>query len=99
MDDELRRSTQEQRAKTLKDAEVLESLIAHPGWAIYRELIQTVGQNFYVQLMTPLENALESTKTEYAKGTLNGLQSAVELPSIKIAEAKSLRNPSNEEGR
>lgn len=87
----------EQRAKTLKDAELLESLVAHPGWAVYCELIQTVGQNFYVQLMTPLENAFESTKTEYAKGTLNGLQSAVAMPSRKIAESKSLRNPNHEE--
>lgn len=96
--DDIEQSTREQRAKTLKDAELLQGLIAHPGWATFIELIEHVGQNFYKQAMRPLNNTFEVTQTEYAKGTLNGLQSAVEMPSRKIAEAKLLRNPSDEEG-
>lgn len=96
--DDFDRDAREQRVKTLKDAEVLESLIAHPGWKVYVELIEKVGQNLHEQIMAPLENVLLVTQTEYQKGTLNGLQAAVRLAHSKIAESKSLRNLSNEEG-
>lgn len=96
--DDIEQSTREQRAKTLKDADLLQGLIAHPGWKVFCELIQTVGQNYYATLMTPLQNTSEVTQTEYAKGALNGLQTAASLPQSKIEESKLLRNPNSEEG-
>lgn len=80
-----------ERRKIREDAELFETLVASPGWKRYLELIETVGQNFYVKLMTPLDNSLEVVKSEHAKGALYGLNTAASLPGAKIAEARELR--------
>ena len=97
MDDDYEKQQREQSAAIRHDAELLTQLVAHPGWKVYCSLVETVGQNFYVQLVTPLETVDQCVKSEYAKGTLNGLQTAVDMPQRKISESKSLRNPNHEE--
>lgn len=97
MVDDIQQDVREQNAQVHRDAEVLTQLLAHPGWKVFCSLVETVGQNFYMQLVQPLETVDGCVKAEYAKGTLNGLQTAVDLPARKIAESKSLRNPSHEE--
>lgn len=73
-----------------KDAELMESLLKHPGWPRFMTMIEAVGQNFQRAAMQPIENALESVKTEHAKGALTGLTVAAQLPSAKIREAEDL---------
>jgi len=96
MTDDLQSEQRAQRAEVLKDADLLRQLIAHPGWPRYLALIEAVGQNFHQTAMKPLKNVFEVTEGEYAKGALNGLTLAATLPHSKIAEAETLRNPSNE---
>lgn len=84
---------QEQRKDTSiikADAELMQSLVKHPGWARYMAMIEAVGQNFNRTLMTPLNDVGETVKTEHAKGALTGLSVAASLPSAKIREASEL---------
>lgn len=83
------------RTRTIKqDAELFQTLVKHPGWPRYLAMIEQVGNNFQNKLMEPLGNALESVKTEHAKGALTGLSLAAQLPSLKIREAQELKKPS-----
>jgi hypothetical protein len=80
------------RSTVKADAELMHSLMKHPGWGRYMTMIEAVGQNFHALAMKPLENLLEVGRAEHAKGTLNGLSLAAQLPSAKIREAADL-NP------
>lgn len=73
-----------------EDAELLRSLITHPGWKRYLALVEAVGQNFYTTLITPCENSFEWPKMEFAKGALTALDHVAKLPSIKIKQADEL---------
>jgi hypothetical protein len=88
--DELTSEQRLQRQQIRDDAEVLQSLIKHPGWARYIALLEIAGNNFNKTLMQPLSSALESVRTEYAKGALYGIQGAASLPHAKIREAADL---------
>lgn len=85
------------RRKTKEDADLLQSLIAHKGWARYVELVESAGQLQMKTLREPLENTFQVTKSEYAKGTLNGLENAVKLPYLMIAEAKDAYGHTDDE--
>lgn len=87
MNDELEQEQRELKAQTLKDAEVLQQLVAHAGWPRYMALIEAVGQNFAERALAPLESLMDAPKSEYAKGALKGLQTAAALPHLKIKEA------------
>jgi hypothetical protein len=95
--DEIAASQRADRRKIREDAELFETLVKSPGWKRYLELVEQVGQNFYVKLMTPLDNSFEVVKLEYAKGALNGLNAAASLPGAKIAEARELRREAGDE--
>lgn len=86
-----------QRRQIREDAELMEGLLLHPGWKRYLAMIESVGQNFNGQIMAPLSNVLECTKTEFAKGALTGLSLAVQLPSAKMREAKELSKSTDDE--
>lgn len=91
---EIANSQRKDRTTVKADAELMQSLIKHPGWPRYMAMIEAVGQNFNNQMMQPLVNVMEVTKTEYAKGALTGLSVAASLPSAKIREASDLSNQS-----
>jgi len=96
--EEIASDQRKQRQIVKEDAELMESLLRHPGWVRYRVLLEAVGQNFHSTLMAPLENVLLATKPEFAKGALTGLSLAATLPSAKIREAKELSSPADAEG-
>jgi hypothetical protein len=88
-----------QRRQIRSDAELLGDLMRHKGWPRYMSLIEAVGQNYHVKIMQPIENVMEATKCEFAKGVLSGLSLATAMPSLKIKEAQELTrvNADNEE--
>ena len=94
--EEIQRDQRADRRKIREDAEMFEVLVKSPGWKRYLELVEQVGQNFHVKLMTPLESSLEVVKMEHAKGALYGLNIAASLPGAKIAEARDLRDGDEE---
>ena len=81
-----------QRRQIREDAELFGELMKHKGWARYITLIETISQNYHNTIMKPIDNVLEATKPEFAKGVLNGLTLAIAIPSLKIREAHEL-NP------
>lgn len=95
--EEIERQQRAERQKIISDADALRSLVAHPGWKVYTSLIETVAQNFYATAMAPLDNVMLVTVAEYAKGTLNGLSRAADLPSAKIRESDELTRTTDEE--
>lgn len=94
--EEISADQRKQRQQIRKDAEVFTSLLAHPGWPRFLALLEAVGGNYYVTLVTPLENSFECVKSEYAKGALKGLSLAASLPSAKIKEAEELTGTDND---
>lgn len=92
-----REDTRRQNEETRRDAELMEQLVVHPAWKRLCDLIEVVGGNYFDQVCAPLDNVMEVVRTEFAKGTLNGLKLAASLPHAKIEESKSIRAPSNEE--
>jgi hypothetical protein len=93
MNEALEKEQRELRQQTLKDAEALQQLVVHPGWACYLRLIEAVGQNFASAALAPLESLMDAPKAEFAKGALKGLQTAAALPHLKIGEAEEYRRP------
>lgn len=98
MTDELKDEAQQRNAKVREQAAAMQVLINLPAWKIFQEMVQESGQVHYATMTQPLETVDMCVKTEYAKGTLNGLGLCVSLPYRKIEELKSLRVTSNEEG-
>lgn len=94
---EIEQKQRQERETLRRDAELLEALLTHPGWPRYKALIEAVAQNFYAAVMKPMENSLEVTRTEFAKGTLNGLTLASSLPGMKIKEAQEMRRPDDDD--
>lgn len=95
--EDLKEDAQKQHEQMRRDAELMTQLVAHPAWARFCSLIETVGANYFDTVCAPLDNVFEVTRTEYAKGTLNGLKLCAQLPHSMIEQSKSLRAPSNEE--
>jgi len=87
----------EERRQVREDAELFAGLIAHKGWPRFIALIDAVAQNHHAAVMKPLENVLESTKVEFAKGVLSGLSLAATLPHMKMREALELRPADSDE--
>ncbi len=96
-EEEIAAKQREETSKIREDAELLQSLIAHPGWKPYMRLIEMVGQNYNKTLNEPLSNTFECVRTEYAKGALMGLTLAASLPNSKINEAAELRKTTDED--
>lgn len=94
---ELASEERSKRAQVKSDAELFQGLIKHPGWPRYIAMIEAVSQNFYKTAMKPLENVMQVTTTEHAKGALTGLSLAAQLPSAKIREAEELKRPADDE--
>jgi len=94
--DELASGERLRRQQVRTDAELFEGLMRHPGWQRYMVLVESVGQNFHQTMMRPVTKTADVYTSEFAKGALNGLSLAVQLPSAKIKEAADLK-PSAEE--
>lgn len=94
---EIEQKQRNDRRQTLEDAELFDTLLAHRGWSRYMVLIEAVAQNYHATIMKPLDNVMEATKLEFAKGVLSGLTLASALPQMKIKEAQELyRSPEDE---
>ena len=81
-----------QRRQIKEDAELFNDMMKHKGWGRYMALVEAISQNYHTTIMQPLENIMQATKPEFAKGVLNGLTLAIAIPSLKIREAHEL-NP------
>lgn len=69
------------------DALLMRALMKHPGWPRYLSMIEASAQTWNNIAREPLGNLLEVGKLEHAKGTLNGLSLAAQLPAAKIRQA------------
>jgi hypothetical protein len=87
---EIELKQRQERRQIKEDAELFGELMKHKGWARYMALVEQIAQNYHVAIMKPLENVLEATKPEFAKGVLNGLTLATAIPGLKIREAHEL---------
>jgi hypothetical protein len=94
--DEIERKQRAERIQIRADAEMLADLMKHQGWARYLALVEAIAQNYHANLMAPLQNVMEATKTEFAKGVLSGLTLATAIPNLKIHEAQTLRQVDEE---
>lgn len=94
---EIERKQRAERAQIRSDAELFDELMKHKGWIRYMSLIETIAQNYHASIMKPLENVMETTKTEFAKGVLSGLSLATAVPNLKIREAHELRREASQE--
>jgi hypothetical protein len=92
--EDIEKQQRAERQQIRSDAELLKQLVAHKGWPRYLALIERVAQNHYANVMKPVDNLLESTRVEYAKGILGGLTAATSLPAMKIREAQELTKTS-----
>lgn len=88
--DEVANDLRKERVEIKKQAEALLSLMAHPGWGVYRAIVTANAQNMMTQLQRPLKTPDEVMLQEYTKGALNGLSTALMIPQGKVDEAKSL---------
>ena len=94
---EIERQQRAERAQIKSDAELFDDLMKHKGWQRYMSLIETIAQNYHASIMKPLENVMEATKPEFAKGVLSGLSLATAIPNLKIREAHELRRAAEDE--
>lgn len=79
-----------ERRQIKEDAELFNELMKHKGWGRYMAMVEAIAQNYQAAIMKPLENVLEATKPEFAKGVLSGLTLAIAIPGLKIREAHEL---------
>lgn len=93
---ELERAQRNERRQIKEDAELFGALLAHRGWPRYMALIEAIAQNYHGTIMKPLDNVLEATKVEFAKGVLSGLTLATAIPGMKIHEAHEMRRSDEE---
>lgn len=75
----------------------LRSLIVHPGWRRYAQMVQEILDARSTRLFEPLENVLEATKQEFTKGECSAYATALALPSIKFNEGEALLEQYKEE--
>lgn len=94
---EIEQQQRSERALVRADADLFRDMMKHKAWPRYMALIETIAQNYHASIMKPIDNALESTKTEFAKGVLSGLSLATAIPNMKIKEAQELRRGSDDE--
>jgi hypothetical protein len=87
---EIEAQQRSQRRQIREDAELFGELMKHKGWPRYISLIETIAQNYHSTIMKPLDNVMEATKPEFAKGVLSGLTLATAIPGLKIQEAHQL---------
>ena len=94
---EIEQQQRTQRRQIREDAELFDELMKHKGWPRYLSLVESIAQNYHATIMKPLDNALETTRTEFAKGVLSGLTLATAIPQLKINEAHELRRAVEDE--
>jgi len=94
---EIEQQQRTQRRQIREDAELFDELMKHKGWPRYLSLVESIAQNYHATIMKPLDNALETTRTEFAKGVLSGLTLATAIPQLKINEAHEMRRAVEDE--
>jgi hypothetical protein len=94
---EIERKQRAERAQVREDAELFADMMKHKGWGRYMALVESIAQNYHSTIMKPLDNVMEATKPEFAKGVLSGLSLATAIPQLKINEAHELRRATDEE--
>lgn len=72
-------------------AEVLGSLMKHPGWATYVAIIQAQVQSLSEEMLKPATGVDSLVASECIKGTMRGLLLAGALPSTIIEQMKGLQ--------
>ena len=94
---EIELQQRQQRRQIREDAELFGELMKHKGWPRYMALVEAIAQNYHSTIMKPIDNVLEATKPEFAKGVLSGLTLATAIPGMKIREAHEQRGASADE--
>lgn len=85
---------QEELIKASKDAlridrarkEAFESLVKHPGWKLYQELLNTMANDRGMILLSPAGSMDAAVAMEFIKGSMNGLILARDLPMLVISD-------------
>lgn len=70
-------------------ADALATLIVHPSWSIYAELVNAMAQTKGESLLRSIRPD-EVLGQEYDKGTVNGLLAAIALPSVIITAMRTV---------
>jgi len=86
-----------ERRQVREDAELFAELMKHKGWGRYMALVESIAQNYHATIMKPLDNVMEVTRPEFAKGVLSGLTLATAIPQLKINEAHEIKRATDEE--
>ena len=69
-------------------AEVFASLLKHPGWMIYEDMLQGQIQQFGDLVLEPVAGLDGVFTQEFIKGTLKGLILARDMPSVIVESMK-----------
>ena len=65
-------------------AERFQSLVKHPGWEVYQELLNSRIQSFADAIMGPAGSIDGAIALEWVKGAMSGVVLARDLPSVTI---------------
>lgn len=76
--------------------EVFQSLIVHPGWKAYHDLLMQMIEDRGAEVLAPAGSIDGAMKLEYIKGAMSGLILARDLPHVSIASMKSV--PATDKG-
>lgn len=76
-------------------AEILGTLVRHPGWKVYMRLVESHKQSFGDVLLRPAGGLDGAINSEYIKGVVCGLLLATNLPGSIIDDMK--RHEADEE--
>lgn len=78
-------------------AELFQALLNHPGWSVYRALLDSRIQSFADAVMAPSGSVDGAIALEWVKGAMSGVILARDLPSVTIA-AMNVAGPAPDDG-
>jgi len=72
-------------------ADAFVSLVKHPGWDMYMEILNAKIQMLADQVLAPAASIDALVGMEYVKGAMSGLIMARDIPSVTIAAKAELQ--------
>ncbi len=72
-------------------ADAFASLVRHPGWVVYMEILEARIQMLADEVLAPAKSVDGMVTLEYVKGAMSGLIMARDIPSVTIAAKDEMR--------
>jgi hypothetical protein len=82
-------------AQALREAEIMKSFVAHPGWTILIRIVNAQLEQGMRALLEPATGENATLRAEYQKGVLKGFQVFAQTPQGIIHTADGLRAAHN----